>query len=316
MSIRITAFHLAIEVENTTFAASMEEVSLHRPASIRERLYDYAQLTKLKLSLLVVFSAGMGFLTAPGAVEWQKFLLLIIGGFLVTGASNGFNQIFEKDLDKLMSRTALRPLADNRMSVGEALSVCLLSGFAGIVILTLSLNLYSGLLGLFAMISYSLIYTPLKRKTPFCVFIGAIPGAIPPMLGWVAATGSFGIEAWILFTIQFLWQFPHFWAIAWVLDDDYKKAGFIMLPSGNRDKRSSLQTLIYTVSLIPVAFLPFIFGISGLLSAIVCALVTFYFVYTAYRLHRSNAMEDARKVMFASFIFLPVVQLIIMLNKV
>ena len=294
----------------------MNPALLVSPQSYKARLYDYALLTKFKLSALVIFSAAMGFLTAPGNPDWSKLIILIVGGFLVTAASNGLNQVIERDLDKLMDRTSNRPLPDQRLSVAEALSVCVFCGVTGIYLLTSYLNLASGLLGLFALLSYTLIYTPLKRVTPFSVFAGAVPGAIPPLLGWVAATGHLGIEAWVLFAIQFIWQFPHFWAIAWVLDDDYKKAGFIMLPTGFRDRGSAMQTFVYALSLLPIGFLPFVYGISGLVAALTIAATTIYFAYTAYKLLSSQSVEAARKLMFASFIYLPVVQLIMMLDKV
>ena len=294
----------------------MNPALLVSPQSYKARLYDYALLTKFKLSALVIFSAAMGFLTAPGNPDWSKLIILIVGGFLVTAASNGLNQVIERDLDKLMDRTSNRPLPDQRLSVAEALSVCVFCGVTGIYLLASYLNLASGLLGLFALLSYTLIYTPLKRVTPFSVFAGAVPGAIPPLLGWVAATGHLGIEAWVLFAIQFIWQFPHFWAIAWVLDDDYKKAGFIMLPTGFRDRGSAMQTFVYALSLLPIGFLPFVYGISGLVAALTIAAITIYFAYTAYKLLSSQSVEAARKLMFASFIYLPVVQLIMMLDKV
>ncbi len=294
----------------------MDQVALQRPFSLKSRLQDYVQLTKFKLASLVVFSAAMGFMTAPGDVNWQQLLVLVVGGFLVTGASNGINQVMEKEYDKKMSRTQMRPLPDQRLSIFEASAISIVSGVTGVLMLGYGINMYAGLLGLFALLSYTLVYTPLKSKTPFCVFVGAVPGAIPPLLGYVAATGHFDVTAWVLFAIQFLWQFPHFWAIAWVLDDDYKKAGFIMLPTGQRDKGSALQAFIYTISLFPVGFMPYLYHISGLLSAIVIAITTAYFTYCAYSLYKNQSVEMARKLMFASFIYLPVVQLIIMLNKI
>ena len=293
----------------------MNPVLLERPQTLKARLYDYVLLTKFKLASLVVFSAAMGFLTAPGATDWFRLLMLVIGGFLVTASSNGINQVIERDLDKLMNRTSGRPLPDNRLNVQEAMLICVLCGITGIFILTFALNTASGLLGLFALLSYTLAYTPLKRVTPFSVFVGAIPGAIPPLLGWVAATGHFGIEAWVLFSIQFIWQFPHFWAIAWVLDEDYKRAGFIMLPTGKRDKGSAMQTFVYAISLIPIGFMPYLFGVSGIISAVVIALMSIYFTYTAYHLFKNQTIAAAKKLMFASFIYLPVVQLIIALDK-
>lgn len=293
-------------------------IAINTSPTIASKVADYAALTKMKLSFLVVFSAAMAFIMGSGGdVNWSKFLLLVAGGFLVTGAANAFNQVIEKDLDKLMDRTRNRPLADGRMGVVEALIVSSIFAVSGLAILFTFMNTASGILGLIAIISYTIIYTPLKRITPFAVFVGAFPGAIPPLLGWVAATNSFGTEAWVLFSIQFIWQFPHFWAIAWVLDDDYKKAGFELLPSkGGRDKSSAFQTFIYAFSLIPVGIIPYFFELSGVLSMIVLVVAGIYFTILAWKLYQNCSMEAARKLMFGSFIYLPVVQIIMMLDKI
>ncbi|MBL7914874.1 MAG: protoheme IX farnesyltransferase [Bacteroidia bacterium] len=293
-------------------------IAINTSPTIASKVADYAALTKMKLSFLVVFSAAMAFIMGSGGdVNWSKFLLLIAGGFLVTGAANAFNQVIEKDLDKLMDRTRNRPLADGRMGVVEALIVSSLFAVSGLAILFTFMNMASGILGLIAIISYTIIYTPLKRITPFAVFVGAFPGAIPPLLGWVAATNSFSTEAWVLFSIQFIWQFPHFWAIAWVLDDDYKKAGFELLPSkGGRDKSSAFQTFIYAFSLIPVGIIPYFFELSGVVSMIVLVVAGIYFTILAWKLYQNCSMEAARKLMFGSFIYLPVVQIIMMLDKI
>lgn len=293
-------------------------ITINTPSTIASKVADYAALTKMKLSFLVVFSAAMAFIMgSAGDVNWSKFLLLIAGGFLVTGAANAFNQVIEKDLDKLMDRTRMRPLADGRMGVSEALIVSSLLAVCGLAILFTFMNTASGILGLIAIVSYTIIYTPLKRITPFAVFVGAFPGAIPPLLGWVAATNSFSTEAWVLFSIQFIWQFPHFWAIAWVLDDDYKKAGFELLPSkGGRDKSSAFQAFIYAFSLIPVGIIPYFFELSGVVSMVVLVLAGIYFTILAWNLYKSCSMEAARKLMFGSFIYLPVVQIIMMLDKI
>lgn len=219
-----------------------QEVLNQKSNPLMMKLSDYAQLGKMRLASLVVFSAAMAFLTAPGPVNWVAFLWLIVGGVLTTASANSFNQVIEKDLDKLMDRTAQRPIPGSRMSAQEGLLFGVLTGVAGVFILSWFLNPASGLLGLLSIILYTIAYTPMKRRSPFAVFIGAIPGAIPPLLGWVAATNQFGMGAWLLFSIQFLWQFPHFWSIAWVLDEDYKKAGFKMLPTGERDKDSAFQS--------------------------------------------------------------------------
>lgn len=283
------------------------------------KVKDYAQFLKLRLSSLVVMSAAIGFVIASDRVDYAKMGLLVLGGFLVTGASNGFNQIIERYLDKLMARTQHRPLPQERMSVAEAVVVATVIGLLGISILFIFMNPMSGILGTLALLLYTLVYTPLKRKTPFAVFVGAFPGAIPPLLGCVAATQGFGeitLVAWVLFAGQFIWQFPHFWAIAWVLDDDYKKAGFRMLPSpGGRDKSSAFQVFVYTLFLYPISLLPVMFHISGFFSSLVISTCSIYFVYQAYVLYRDCTVEAARKLMFGSFIYLPLVQLAVMIGK-
>jgi len=251
-------------------------------------------------------------------VNWGKMWLLVLGGFLVTGSSNGFNQIIERNLDKLMARTQNRPLPKERMGMNESYILATLMGIAGIAILWIFMNPLSGILGLIALLLYTVVYTPLKRVTPFAVFVGAFPGAIPPLLGHVASTSGFGeiqFQAWILFAIQFMWQFPHFWAIAWVLDEDYKKAGFRMLPSlGGRDKSSAFQVLVYTLFLLPISLLPVMFHMSGIVSAIVILICGTGFAYQAYNLYKECTVETARKLMFGSFIYLPVVQIAIMIG--
>ncbi|MFM2156418.1 MAG: hypothetical protein RL516_1167 [Bacteroidota bacterium] len=283
---------------------------------LKQKLRDYSQLTKMRLATLVVFSAAMAFMTAPGEVDFVKMGWLVLGGFLVTGSANGFNQVMERELDKLMDRTKSRPLPSIRMAVNEALIVCIVTGLVGVLILWYYTNMASAVLGLLAILLYTLVYTPMKRKSPIAVFIGAIPGAIPPLLGWVAATGNFNTAALLLFAIQFLWQFPHFWAIAWVMDDDYKKAGFNLLPTGKRDKGSAMQTVLYTISLIPVAVMPWVFGISGWLSLVLMLAVTFYFLFQAVQLYKDCTIESARKLMYGSFFYLPVVQIAMVIDKI
>ncbi len=272
----------------------------------------------MRLASLVVFSAGISYMLAPAVTfESSKLLFLLLGGFLVTGSSNAFNQIIEKDLDKLMSRTNNRPLPAGRMSVRDALIFASLTGIIGIAILWFCLNPTSAILGALALVLYTLVYTPLKRITPFAVFVGAFPGAIPPMLGWVAATNNLDIHAWILFTIQFIWQFPHFWAIAWVLDDDYKKAGFKMLPSaGGRDKNSAFQTMVYALSLIPLSFVPHYFNIIGVVSSVVISICGFLFFMQALALYKKCDIRSARQLMFSSFIYLPIVQIALVVGKI
>ncbi|MFY9311567.1 MAG: heme o synthase [Bacteroidia bacterium] len=283
------------------------------------KIRDYAQFVKLRLASLVVLSAAIGYVIGAQEVDWKKMLMLILGGFLVTGSSNGFNQIIERNLDKLMDRTQGRPLPQERMSVNESFLIAAIMGLTGIAILWIFMNPLSGVLGMLALILYTVVYTPLKQMTPFAVFVGAFPGAIPPLLGHVASTSGFGeiqFEAWLLFVMQFMWQFPHFWAIAWVLDEDYKKAGFRMLPSlGGRDKSSAFQILVYTLFLLPISLLPVLFHMSGIVSAIIITVSGGYFIYQAYVLYRECTVEAARKLMFGSFVYLPLVQLAVMIGK-
>lgn len=295
-----------------------KSLSISKPNSFIAKIYDYGLLIKFKLLLFVVFSAAFAYLLgSTGEIDWSKFILLSIGGVMVTGAANGLNEIFEKDLDKLMTRTMNRPLPDNRMSVNEAMVVSILLGVGGIFVLSTYINILCGILGMLALFLYAFAYTPMKRISPFSVFVGAIPGAMPPMIGWVAATSSFSIEAVILFVLQFFWQFPHFWAIAWKLDNDYKKAGFFLLPSkGGRDKSSAFQIVVYSLSLVPVGLLPYLFHISGLISAIVVALAGVVFTFYAVRLYKTCSDKAALQVMFCSIIYLPVVMTALVLDKI
>src|SRR6201991_4162559 len=226
---------------------------------------DFSKLVKIRLTFLVVFSASISFLIgsrANGHIDWINWIKLIVGGFLVTSAANAFNEIIEKDLDKLMKRTMDRPIPSGKMNTGQALVLGLAMGMAGTYLLG-SLNLTTGLLSVFSILLYAFAYTPLKRVSPIAVFVGAIPGALPPLIGYVAGYGQIDQVALIVFGIQFVWQFPHFWAIAWVLDDDYKLAGFRLLPTGKRDLGSAIITFISTVIMLPVSLLPTIYGYGG-----------------------------------------------------
>lgn len=291
------------------------EKEVARPSKMR----DYAMFMKFRLASLVVFSAAIGFVAVSDKVDWAKMGWLLLGGFLVTGSSNGFNQIIERNLDKLMTRTQNRPLPQERMTVNEAFILAAITGILGIAILWYFMNPLSGILGFLALLLYTVVYTPMKRMTPFAVFVGAFPGAIPPLLGCVAGTAGFGsipLLGWILFAGQFMWQFPHFWAIAWVLDDDYKKAGFRMLPSpGGRDKGSAFQVLIYTLFLYPISLMPVMFHFSGFISSLVISFCSIYFLYQAYILYKECTVEAARKLMFGSFFYLPAIQLAVMIGK-
>jgi len=278
---------------------------------------DILQLSKIRLTTSVVFSAIAGYFIAGGLFQSFDLIALILGGFLVVAASNGFNQVIEKDLDKLMKRTENRPLPKQRMTTNQALILSLAMGLVGVFFL-FSINMYSGIFGSLSVLLYVLAYTPLKRISSFSVFVGAFPGAIPFMLGWVAVSNDFAIEAGILFAIQFIWQFPHFWAIAWVSDEDYTKAGFKMLP-GEKGKATAFKTLIYTLFLIPLSVLP-AFGFTGelklsLLACLFAIILGLWFFTKSVMLFKSLSNDDAKKLMFASFIYLPLLQLIYVIDK-
>lgn len=279
------------------------------------KIKDIALLLKLRLATLVVLSAIAGYFFAEGKFD-INFFYLVVGGFLITGASNGFNQILERDLDKLMQRTSNRPIPSGRMSVTEAIIISTICGVIGTVFL-FQLNYFAGILGLLALVMYVLLYTPLKRITPWAVFVGAFPGAIPPMLGVVAVTGEFNLLVGIMFLIQFVWQFPHFWAIAWVLDEDYAKAGFSLLPSkGRKNKSSAFQIMIYSLLMIPVGILPWFFDFTGDWSLIIGTIAGLWFYLTAYRLYLNLEDKMARSLMFASFIYLPIIQFLYVFDKI
>ncbi len=281
------------------------------------KLKAYWELLKVRLSFLVSFSCAFGFVLASPKVNWITLFMLFIGGFLISGASVIINQIIEKDLDKLMVRTMNRPLPTCRVSVNEAITVASLSLIIGVSILLVYTNLLTTTLAIVSMVLYGFVYTPLKRVGPIAVFVGAIPGALPPLLGWTAATGAISHEALIIFGIQFIWQFPHFWAIAWVADDDYKKAGFKLLPSGGqKDLNTAIQIMIYTMFLIPMGLLPATFGITGINSAIVATLCGVMFFALTFSLMKSGDRRSALKIMFASFLYLPIVQIAYLLDKV
>ena len=280
---------------------------------------DFSKLIKTRLTTLVVFSASISFLIgsrANGHIVWIDWVKLIIGGFMVTSAANAFNEIIEKDLDRLMKRTMDRPIPSGKMTTGQALVLGLGMGMAGTYLLG-SLNLLTGLLSVFSILLYAFAYTPLKRKSGIAaVFVGAIPGALPPLIGYVAAQvhGRIDEIAIILFSIQFIWQFVHFWAIAWVLDDDYKLAGFRLLPSGKRDLRSAVITFIFAIVLVPVSLLPTFYGYGGYWVGGVSLICSLIFLYQSFMLLRTRQIPEARKLMFGSFFYLPVVQIMFLVD--
>jgi protoheme IX farnesyltransferase len=280
---------------------------------IRAKVYDYAQLTKMRLASLVVFSALTGYFFAVDLADavWMDVIFLVVGGFLVTGSSNAFNQIIERDLDKLMKRTQDRPIPDGRMEPLEAFMLACIFGIVGVMILWFGLNPLAGLLGTLALFLYVAVYTPLKRRGPIAVFVGAFPGAIPPMLGYVAATNDFGLLPGVLFTTQFIWQFPHFWAIAWKADADYSKAGFRLMPSASgKSATSAFYILIYTLFLIPISLFPIIFTTGNVFVLGMVTLVGVAFAWYAVGLFNKRSDDAALKLMLASFVYLPIVQLL------
>ncbi len=279
---------------------------------------DFLQLTKFRLALSVVFSSVAGYLLVVDQVETKILIGLFIGGFAMVGASNAINQLIEKDLDALMSRTKNRPLPTGRMSTLVAAIIATFLTVLGVMVLY-AINLKTALFGLLSIFIYTCIYTPLKTISPLAVFVGAFPGAIPFMLGWVAATGKFGIEPGTLFMVQFFWQFPHFWAIGWMLDDDYKKAGFKMLPSGNPDRLTAFQIVFYTLWTIVISLLPATSYTGNLhLSipgAILILIIGLYLLYYAIKLMQLKTKDAAKKLMFASIGYITILQLIYVIDK-
>jgi len=294
---------------------SPETVSIY-PVSLK--LQQYSQLLKFRLSALVVFSGAFGYLLAnDGAVDWFKLGMLCLGSFLITGAANTINQIIERETDKLMKRTSNRPLPTGRLSVNEALVYTVVLMVAGTAVMILFVNTLSAVLSLFSLLLYGFAYTPLKQKSSIAVFVGAFPGAFPPLIGWVAQTGHIGMEGLILFAIQFIWQFPHFWSIAWVADEDYKKAGFRLLPSGgDRDFSTAFSMMTYTLFLLPIGLLPAQYGMTGLVSAIVVTVSGALFLIQNIYLIKVQTEKAAKMMMFGSFLYLPIVQIAFLLDKI
>jgi len=292
--------------------------TLRSSAILIAKMQDYLQLIKLRLTLLVVFSAGMGYLFAlSGSVNWGHLSLLLLSGFLITGSANGINQIIEKDIDKLMTRTADRPVAAGRLSSLEAGIITVILGVFGVAILSVFMNSITALLGLFSLLAYAFVYTPLKRHTSFAVLAGAFPGAMPPIIGYTALAGSIDMACMVLFAIQFVWQFPHFWSIAWILHEDYKKAGIYLLPGdGKKTKKNAKFIFLSTILLLPPSSLPLVFGIINGYFGMVIILASFAFLYLAYKVYKECSQESARQLMFGSIVFLPLVQIILVLGRI
>ena len=277
----------------------------------------FFELIKFRLSFLVTFSSVFGFLLSSNYINYFSLFILIISGFFITGSSIINNQIIEKDSDKLMNRTKNRPLPTNKISSRNALFISLALCITGLILMVLFLNKLTALLSFFSLIIYTFLYTPLKKVGPIAVFVGAIPGALPPLIGWAASTNDISLEALIIFSIQFIWQFPHFWAIAWVSDDDYKRAGFKLLPNnGKKNFSNAVNIMTYTMFLIPLGLLPTIFGITGLTSGVVAVVCAILFLIQTLRLIKDYSKASALRIMFGSFIYLPVVQLTYIIDKI
>lgn len=296
----------------------MTDQSLSKSFSILEKWSDFKQLTKVGLSISVVFSSIAGYLLAAPIINYQTLILLAIGGCCVVGASNAFNQIIEKEPDAIMARTKNRPIPTGRMSVNTAMAIAVSLAFVGILMLY-SINPKTALFGAISVFLYTSAYTPLKPISPLSVFVGAIPGAIPFMLGWVAATGQFGIEAGVLFMIQFFWQFPHFWAIGWLQFEEYKKAGFNMMPTGEKNKKASKLIIIYTLFMLVTSIVP-VFRITGDLyllpiSAILIFILGLVMLYFGIKLHKEQTNISARRLMLSSVLYITLIQIIFVIDK-
>ena len=282
------------------------------------KLKSYYELLKVRLSFLVAFSSGFGYvLGSHGVVNWGNFIAFCIGGFLVSGGAITINQIIEVKYDKVMKRTMERPLPTQRVSKLEATVYAIVLLLIGFTLIYMHTNILTVLISMLSVLMYSFVYTPLKRVGPIAVFVGAIPGALPPLLGWVAATGHITYEALIIFGIQFIWQFPHFWAIAWLADEDYKKAGFKLLPAnGKKDMHTAINIMIYTLFLLPLGLLPAKFGVAGINSAIIATVCGVLFLAQTFSLMRNNSRKSALKIMYGSFLYLPIVQIAYLVDKI
>ena len=289
------------------------------------RIRDYVQLIKLSLSIMVVFSSVISYLLAPGIVEydWVMIILFFVGGMLVTGSANAINQVVEKDTDAMMKRTANRPIAAGRMSAEHGWAFAVLTGALGVFILGYYFNWLSAGLAAFSLFLYAFIYTPLKKVNSIAVLVGAVPGALPCLIGWAAGNDALTMGGWVLFALQFFWQFPHFWAIAWLAHGDYSKAGFRLLPAEKGpDRFTALQTVIYSLLLIPASIIPFFIGmctydtVLGLIGLLIVVLANLFMIGRCLALYRKLDATAARKVMFGSYMYLPVVLLALLMSKV
>ena len=285
-------------------------------ATFNEKAKAYIELVKLKLTLAVVFSGVFGYCLAIDHIDWWKIVVLVVASISITGAANIINQIIEKDSDKVMKRTAVRPLPTGRLTVREAAIFAFILFSIACYLFVEVFNIRAAALAVLSLLLYGFVYTPLKRKGQIAVFVGALPGAFPPMIGWVAATNHFGWAPGILFAIQFFWQFPHFWAIGWLAFDEYKKAGIQMMPGDGKTTETAFRIMIYTLFLIPVGWLPYLLGMTGINSAFVAMIGGILFLAQTFHLMRTCTDKAALQMMFGSLLYLPIVQIVYLLDKV
>ncbi len=296
-----------------------ETVKSSSSFTIASKIKDYMLLVKFSLSFMVVFSAVVSYLIAPKIVsyDWTMIMLLFVGGLLVTGSANAVNQVVERDTDAMMKRTAKRPIASGRMSPSEGWVFAALSLMAGVFILYYYFNGLSALMAFFSWFMYAFLYTPLKKVSSVSVLVGAVPGAFPCLIGWTAGQDDLSAGGWVLFAIQFFWQFPHFWAIAWIAHKDYSNAGFKLMPSvEGPTKYSAVQSIIYSMVLVPVGLLPYLIGMSGVVALWIVLVANLLMIWQSVRLYREMEVKAARRVMFSSYIYLPVVLLALLGDKV
>ncbi|MBP7556209.1 MAG: heme o synthase [Chitinophagaceae bacterium] len=289
-----------------------------------QKIKDYLQLIKLSLSIMVVFSSVVSYLLAPRVVEyeWRMIGLLFVAGMLVTGSANAINQVVEKNTDAQMKRTGSRPIASGRMSETEGWAFAIITGLIGVCMLGYFFNWLSALVAAFSLFLYAFVYTPMKKVSSMAVLMGAVPGALPCLIGWAAGDDRLSLGGWVLFAIQFLWQFPHFWAIAWIAHSDYSRVGFKLLPADKGPtKFTALQTVIYSLLLLPVTMVPYFTGmcsysdLSGQISLALVVLANLFMLGRSVRLYQTMEVSAARKVMFGSYLYLPVVLLALLLSK-
>jgi protoheme IX farnesyltransferase len=280
------------------------------------KIKAYVELLKLKLTLAVVFSGVFGYCLAVDQISWWKIAVFAIASISITGAANIINQILEKDSDKVMKRTAVRPLPTGRLTVTEAALFAFILFSLACYLYVQFFNIRAAALAVLSLLLYGFVYTPLKKRGQIAVFVGALPGAFPPMIGWVAATNHYGWAPGILFAIQFFWQFPHFWAIGWLAFDEYKKAGIQMMPGSGKTTETAFRIMIYTLFLLPVGWLPYLLGVTGINSALVATIGGILFLAQTFHLMRTCTDKAALQMMFGSLLYLPIVQIVYLLDKV